>query len=187
MPRSQQPRPGQDLVVKYILANSDRDVLDVGCGDGKWSDLLFRKVRKLDGVEIWPPYVSKYNLEAKYDHLYVQDVMEFVRADLLRCWDVFILGDVLEHLPKGDGEVLLQEIQRLNRKFGKECFLVIPTGGRWEQDGTVYGNPYETHVSFWPNEEIIPYGFELLHEGTNPNGLVTIGTYRMPPFSNGSN
>jgi len=181
MPRSQQPKEAEGIVVELILQDPDRRILDVGCGDGKWSDLLFDKVHQLDGVEIWPEYVRKYNLIERYDRLFVADVMSMIMWNLLQYWDVIILGDVLEHLTKENGWVLLNEI-KANKS---ECFLIIPIAGEREQDGSVYGNPYETHVSFWSHSELTDFGFQLLHEGTNPNGLVTIGTYRYKDESNG--
>jgi len=172
MPRSQQPEEGEKIVLSEILSNPNVRVLDVGCGDGKWSALR-GKVSRLDGIEAWPDYVIKYGLLYKYDGLIVMDVKDFGGFG---AYDVMIFGDVLEHLEYVDALSVVDRIKR-NRVT---AYLIIPIS-LCEQDGAYYGNPYETHRYQWTHEELVALGFQKLHEGTNPNGLVKIGTYVLRP------
>ena len=168
MPRSQQPEDGEKLVLDAILSNPLAKVLDVGCGDGKWS-ILTGKVSICHGIEAWQNYVIKFDLEEKYDELFILDVKEF---DEFENYDIVILGDVLEHLEYKDALVVVDKI----KSSGATAYLIIPIS-LCVQDGMFYGNPYETHRYQWTHRELVDLGFKQLHEGTNPNGLVKIGTY----------
>jgi predicted TPR repeat methyltransferase len=168
MPRSQQPEEGEKIVLDKILANPDSTVLDVGCGDGKWS-WLTGKVKTVHGIEAWQNYVIKYDLESKYDKLFVEDVKDF---EDFEDYDVVIFGDVLEHLEYEDALVVIDRL----KASSVVAYLIIPIS-LCVQDGAFYGNPYETHRYQWKDEELTALGWVQLHEGTNPNGLVKIGTY----------
>ena len=172
MPRSQQPQEGEKIIVDKILGNpKNRWILDVGCGDGKWSEYLKGKVNHIHGIEICKKYIDKYDLKHKYTLLYNVDASNFDSYDI---YNVIILGDVLEHLEHDKAIELINELKKNNLII----YLTIPIS-KCIQDGKVYGNPYETHRYQWTHEELVELGFKQLHEGFNPNGLVKIGTYEM--------
>ena len=171
MPRSQQPAEGEKIIIDKILEKPKRWILDVGCGDGKWGDYLHGRVFKIDGVEICKKYIEKYQLYSKYDDLYNMDICNFSRFFL---YSVVILGDVLEHLSHDKALALIDKL----KKYRLVVYLTIPIS-KCIQDGTVYGNPHETHLYQWTHEELSALDFLKLHEGLNPNGLVRIGTYEM--------
>jgi autotransporter strand-loop-strand O-heptosyltransferase len=109
-------------------------VLDVGPGIGTYSDILRSSGYKLDAIEIFEPYIEKYNLKEKYDNVYIGDITLFNIDD----YDFIILGDVLEHLKVDDAVNLINSI--INS--GKECLVAVPY--KMEQ-GEHEGNIYETH------------------------------------------
>ena len=177
MPRSQQPKEAERLIIEEIKRLDCGLVLDVGCGDGRWGELLQGVVPLVYGLEIWADYIEKFGLKKKYDVVIHDDAALCMLEDCFYKgikWDAIIFSDVIEHIGKPVGAAVLAKV----KESGIPCFLTIPTGGRTEQNGAVYGNPYETHISFWNHADVINAGFELIHEGTNPNGLVTIGTYK---------
>lgn len=170
MPQSQQPELGTQLMLDRALEDPNGDVLDVGSGEGKWGKLLKGKVKSITGVEIWAPNVEKYNLNNYYDHLIVEDIRT---TQLNKKYDVIILGDVLEHMPKPDAEKLLIKLRENTRRIllSIPVTICIQSGKRW-------GNPYETHHYHWSDRELRQEQFfEILNFGVNPNGLVVIGTY----------
>jgi len=173
MPESQQTAEGQRIFIDLVSGVPDARVLDVGAGEGKWSRILrdLDNVSVMDGIEVWEPYVAKYDLIPKYDTLFIEDVRNFKMTP--GEYDVIILGDVFEHMPRHDAEVLLERI--------KNCFpmilLSLPVS-HCEQDGGYWGNPYETHHYQWKSQQVIEeLGFVEAHVGPNPNGLVHVGSF----------
>ncbi len=87
-------------------------VLDVGPGWGKYERLL-REYASPDlymaAVEAWAPYVERHDLAARYDFLIVGDVLD-QPAEVLARFDLVLMVDVIEHLPKGPALDLLDRI-----------------------------------------------------------------------------
>lgn len=109
-------------------------ILDAGPGEGTYANLLNSLGYTIDAVEIWPPYIEKYNLDSKYRKVYVGDISRFDLSD----YDFIILGDVLEHLPVNEAVRLIDKI----KSAGKECLVAVPY--LMPQDEHE-GNKYETH------------------------------------------
>ena len=126
----------KDHIKAWVLASvpKHKRILDVGPGIGTYSDLLKSEGYRMDAVEIFAPYINKYNLIEKYDNVFIDDICKFDFKD----YDFIILGDVLEHIPKGDAIKLYNKIIKLK----KECLVAVPF--EMEQ-GEHEGNIYETH------------------------------------------
>jgi autotransporter strand-loop-strand O-heptosyltransferase len=125
-------------VKQWFLDNvpTSKRILDVGPGEGTYSNLLREHGYRMDAVEVWAPYVDQFNLRTKYDNVYIGDIRNFNLDD----YDFIILGDVLEHLSAEDAQKLLSDIFFAE----KECMVAIPY--MMPQDGAEYGNDYETHL-----------------------------------------
>ena len=125
-------------IKQWFLNNipTSKRILDVGPGQGTYSNLLRNHGYRMDAVEIWAPYVDEFNLRTKYDNVYIGNIMQF---DWHK-YDVIILGDVLEHLSVDDAQSLIGQIHL----SGIRCMVAIPYTMR--QDGDEYGNIYETHL-----------------------------------------
>ena len=170
MPDSQQPQAGVDIMVLYFSENPGLRVVDVGAGMGKWSKLTRHLVGGIDAVEAFQPYISRFSLTDLYDQVYNEDMRTFGFSG---GYDVAILGDVLEHIEKPEALIF---IEKLKSCVGR-IFLTIPIS-LCIQDGSFYGNEFETHRYQWADDEIqSELGFTMLHSGPNENGLVMIGTY----------
>ena len=170
MPESQQSKIGTDIIVSRILSNTNRTVLDVGAGEGKWGKLLKDKVIRIDGVEVWTKYITKYNLHNFYNSIFNTNIKEFIFDTK---YNIAILGDVLEHLHKEEAEQFLIVL----KENVETIYLTIPVTV-CIQDGNAIGNPFETHYYQWSDKEIrYDLGFELLNVSVNDNGLVAVGCY----------
>ena len=123
-------------VKEWFLNNvpTSKRILDVGPGIGTYSELLRSSGYRIDAVEIYEPYIEKYNLREKYDNVYVGSIITFDISD----YNFIILGDVLEHIPTNYAKELIRDIVSAK----KECLVAIPY--EMEQ-GEHEGNIHETH------------------------------------------
>jgi len=120
---------------EHILSQFDPGatrVIDVGPGEGTYAKLL--PEFKMDCVEVYEPYVSRFNLKELYNEVFVKNVTEFDFRD----YDLAILGDVLEHLTFPEAYLVLEKLV----VHGVGSVIQVPyllEQGSWE------GNDYETH------------------------------------------
>ena len=130
----------KDLVRNWILDNISltSNILDVGAGCGTYSDLLRGYGYKMDAVEIWQPYIDKYELNKKYEVVYHKNILAIDFA-VLDKYDLFILGDVLEHLTVEEGQSLLLFLNQNKKKY------IVAVPYQMEQ-GEYEGNKHETHL-----------------------------------------
>jgi len=69
--------------------------------------------------------------------------------------DVSLACEILEHLPKHDGYLLLNELERVSRSL-----IIVSSPMGWPQE-EIYGNPYEKHISEWKPEEFENLGYKV--------------------------
>ncbi len=122
----------------WVLANfhPGANILDVGPGRGKFSLLLPDYNRQMDCVEIFEPFIEKYNLRALYRNVILGNIMEFAfRPDE---YELIILGDVLEHLAPDEAGMLIERI----RQSGAAALVSVPF---MHKQGIIEDNPYEIH------------------------------------------
>ena len=126
----------KEEVKEWFVQNvpTSKRILDVGPGMGTYSTLLRSLGYRMDAVEIYEPYIDKYELRDKYDNVFVGSIVTFDIKD----YDFIILGDVLEHIPANYAKELIRDIVSAK----KECLVAIPY--EMEQ-GEHEGNIHETH------------------------------------------
>lgn len=156
----------KDSVRNWFLQNvpTTARILDIGAGCGTYSDLLRGYGYKMDAVEIWHPYIEKYNLKDKYDNIWNLDILK-MPFEYYDYYDFFIMGDILEHLSAEEAKYLLSFLRVKNKKF----LVAVPY--EMEQ-GEHEGNKYETHLQPDLTPEIIKQRYpdlELLY-GNNYYG-----------------
>ena len=132
----------QSYLTKEFPKNST--ILDVGCGQGDYADLLGEHFGKFDAVEIWEPYIEEFNLRERYNNVFNVNILDFE----FDYYDIIIMGDILEHLNRKDAITL---INRLKNKC-KELLIVVPF---YLPQETVNGNVYERHLQEDLDDEIM--------------------------------
>jgi len=140
--------------IKDIVSRVPHDrILDVGAGCGTYAK-MFPKSYKT-GVEIYAPYVEKYELHKLYDKLHIEDARSWFTHEL---YDVAFAGDVLEHMTREEAVILLEKL----RLCADTVVVSIPLG-HYPQDA-YDGNPYEAHVvDNWQDSEVRSYFGEPDH------------------------
>jgi len=111
------------------------NVIDVGAGSGKYGVMLRGYFGKIHALEVYEPYIEKFDLHSIYTSIFCANVVDF---DLSQ-YDYIILGDIIEHLELKVAQELLSYINN----SGKKCIVAVPY--QMEQDD-VGGNVYEKHL-----------------------------------------
>lgn len=136
-------------VVRKIRDSRASTILDVGAGSGTYNAALKRNGynrAKIDAIEVWQPYIDKFNLEDKYSNVYKCDVREWDDFS----YDVVIFGDILEHMTKKEALAVWEKVSQQAR------YAVIAIPIIHYHQGEIDNNPYEVHVKDdWSHEEVI--------------------------------
>lgn len=139
MPRSDPE--GRDWVVDRYRRTQSLLVIDLGPGEGTYSDLLrgWRPDTWWLGVEIWAPYIPMFDLWRKYDAVVNMDArdLNFPSTPF-----VLLAGDVLEHMPRCDALDILYRAQE-----HAEAIMVSVPVVDYPQHG--HDNPFEAHLDQW--------------------------------------
>jgi hypothetical protein len=162
MPGSSQE--GKLFFRDWVAAFRPQTVLDVGPGSGGYGKIIREVVQatpwwekcKIDAIEAYEPYLSKYNLKEVYDDIFVRDVRDFQAVDQ---YDLVIFGDVLEHLTKTDAS----SVFFYYKKISKFLWISLPikvNGRSWSLGYKQYSkeweeNAFEKHQYDWEYDEII--------------------------------
>jgi len=128
-------------------------ILDIAVGEGTYLN-LFKDLDNLKesewyGVEIWPAWVPKYNLNEIYDHFYLEDVRTFDYNKVGKV-DIAFAGDIIEHMKKEEAIALVDKLLDV----ADNLYLSIPI--IYMPQGADEGNPYEVHVKpDWSHQEVL--------------------------------
>lgn len=151
------PHPSYDLAAhlppEHIVI--DLNVLNVGIGSGKSgiaSQLPFIPFRRLDHIEIHEPYIAEAERQiwdSKRTYFQHGDVRDLV----LLGYDLVLLFDVLEHLPKEDA------LRVLDESDNALVFVPLEDAPRNNREGTD-DIPSQDHLSTWTEEDFTSQGFK---------------------------
>lgn len=154
------------LVIPRIIGPN---ILDVGCGYGKWGFLskthswLFNCQKPfVVGVDLYLPHLIALKSQTIYDGLVATTGAALPFADSI--FDTVLAIELIEHLTEGDGQKLLMEIERVARR---RVIISTPAFPDY-RDGhqTLHGfNPHEAHVSYWSRREFSKRGYRVYGVG----------------------
>ncbi len=146
---------------------------DLGAdGNGEFVDFKGPACRFV-GIEAYYPYVSRWNLKDRYEHIVVADVrfVDWNKIGLLNGgvpFTVAFCGDVLEHLSVEEAQFLLEWLEFYSNNIIVSIPIVPFPQGEFE------GNPFERHVvEDWTHDKVVE-AFGTPHKFFNGNH---IGTY----------
>ena len=127
-------------------------VLDIGCG--RTSPVAFCRARYTVGVDIFGPYIDKSKSENRHDDYVLSDItaVEFKP----RSFDAVLCTEVLEHLPKEDGDELVGKMKRWATKR-----VVVTTTNGFCGNETVDDNDHQLHLSGWSVDDLESLGFKV--------------------------
>lgn len=136
---------GKPQALGFVADLPIRTVLDVGPGMGLWPR-HFKAANvhpgaRWDAIEVWAPYVGRYNLESYYERIFIADAAEIVPSLLHPSYDLAIFGDVIEHMEKARA---IEMVYRLPWRWALISVPIIEY-----PQGECEGNPYEAHRHTW--------------------------------------
>lgn len=169
MPRSDPE--GRDWVVDHYRDTRSALVIDLGPGEGTYSDLLrgWRADTWWLGVEIWAPYIDMFDLRRKYDAVVNMDARDLNFPGIPF---VLLAGDVLEHMPRPDALDILYRAQE-----HAEAIMVSVPVVDYPQHG--HDNPFEAHLDQWRFNDML----EALGPRVNGWQGETLGRFWWTPSS----
>lgn len=147
-------------IIDVIVKHQPRSILDIGIGNAKWGSLCREYLEiygynrwqkqdwkvKIDGVEIYTPYLTNQT-KYYYNNIFNESIVTLIEQNKLTKYDCIIMCDVLEHLPKDQGQMVLNALQNL----GTIVILAVPIGNwLYTFDGD---NDKESHISIWEKED----------------------------------
>lgn len=151
-----------------------KKILDVGPGWGTYSKLLRKENEEWDAVEIFEPYIRKFQLHKYYNNVYNTDIKDFKPT---KGYDLVILGDILEHITFNEGVEVLRNIF----SFTKYCLLSLPlddeTGADLENSHDYWHNIHEKHLSVWSNAQFLNVTHDLHAEIIGLKKYEELGVY----------
>ena len=165
------------IFIDFLRESRPASMLDIGMGNGKIGfvaremlDIVLggRHLRKdwrtrIDGIEIFPDYIQAHH-QMRQDLEGIADVDAII--DGAQCYDLIVLGDVLEHFEKLRAWDLLDMCMAHTRRH---LIINVPLGERWQQ-GEMYGNLHERHLSSWAWEDFQPFVWKYKFFGTEDIG-----------------
>jgi len=159
---------GKHLIDRFVLRLRKENltntlyVLDIGVGSGTYFDRyagthLSKDKTVWTGVEIWEPYITKYQLATKYNSIIQQDAREYAAFAAKQAaeangtyYDICFVGDIAEHMTKDEAKLMVSNLSQFCRVIVMSIPIVHYPQGEYE------GNPYEAHVKDdWSNEEVL--------------------------------
>ncbi len=128
-------------------------VLNIGTGSGDSGlarQLPYLPFFRLDFIDVHQPYLD--NAAKKK---YASKICHFIKADARQfdtsIYDLVLMFDVLEHLPKEDSLAIMKKIK---------ChqIIFIPLEERYRENS--FGVKSQDHLSFWTEDDFVKLGYE---------------------------
>lgn len=141
-------------ISELIALTDPKSTLDIGIGFGKYGFLAREYLelwdgrekyndwkRQIDGIEACKDYITPIH-DLIYDQIYIGNAINIL-STLKENYDLILLIDIIEHFTYDEGMKLLG----LCEKHGRN--IVISTPLETSDQGSTFGNPYETHKFQW--------------------------------------
>jgi SAM-dependent methyltransferase len=124
--------------------------LDLGAGAGKYGRMIGAAAPGCErvAVEISEDYVARYDLPSLYERVDLADVSRWWLDHPEEAFDLVIIGDCLEHLPKSAGLDLLNAMMY-------RCGWLVALVPEFIIQGAVDGAASEIHRSVWSERDLI--------------------------------
>lgn len=149
-----------DTMLRRALRPDDA-ILDVGCSDGRGSEVLTQK--RAAGVDVYAPALAEARGNGRRTRVTQADVRRLPYRD--NAFDVTVALDVVEHFTKPDALGMLSELERVARRL----VVVVTPRGFLPQPPTE-DEPWQEHRCGFEVDELAVLGYDVSGLG-GPAGL----------------
>lgn len=145
-----------------VIPYDIESLLDLGCGRGIVGALcrIYRNPNRLVGMDIFEPYLDFCNKYMLYDKLMKYNLNCLPLPFDNKEFDVVTAIEIIEHLPKGKGEFLLSEMERICRKR-----IIVSTPNSFFKHAIFDGNVFQLHCSTWNWKDFLKRGYTIYGVG----------------------
>lgn len=144
-----------DVVIEHEIKGY-KTLLDVGCGANSPVQ-TFNKNLYCVGVDAFIPSIEK-SKKKKIHNEYVQiNVLDIDKNFTDKSFDIVVALDLIEHLEKADGILLMEKMERIAR-----AKVIIYTPNGFLPQGDRENNPWQVHLSGWDPIEFEERGYEVI-------------------------
>lgn len=141
--------PVFDAVAEHLIAGiAPTHALDIGAGEGKYGRMLRTVVPACDtsALEIEPVHVERHALAGLYGSVQVTDAARWWRENPDETFDLVVIGDCLQQMPKSEG------LDLLNAMTYRAAWLLVVVP-EFVIQGAVEGLASAVHRSVWSERD----------------------------------
>ncbi|SAL47834.1 Trans-aconitate 2-methyltransferase [Caballeronia arvi] len=123
-------------------------ILDIGCGAGKYGRMIRSILPEaiIEGVEVEPRYIEQFALRDIYAPMHLMSATSIPERMIDEMFDLTIIGDCIEHLPKSAG------LDLLNFLTYRSAYTIVVLPESMMQN-TVDNIKSEAHISAWSERD----------------------------------
>jgi hypothetical protein len=154
-------QPDFPSYISRLMADSEcQSALDIGCGDRSFIS-QFRPRIKTVGLDAFEGAIEKSRALNLHDDYILANIIETPVDQLLALnggekFDVVLLSDLIEHLPKDMGWDILKKCEALTSKY-----IILQTPYGFMEQGPEFGNIYQRHLSGWFPQDFQGLGYTV--------------------------
>lgn len=133
-----------------------RTLLDVGCGDDSPIQGFSQRI-ECTGVDAFEPSIEKSRAKQIHRRYFKMDIREVAKEFKPGAYDCVLASDVIEHLPKEEGDVFLHSLETIAKRR-----VIIFTPNGFLAQGEYDKNPWQVHLSGWTVDEMRTRGYRVI-------------------------
>ncbi len=144
-----------DVIIEREVRGMN-NLLDVGCGANSPVQTFNRNLYCV-GVDAFEPSIEKSKLKKIHNEYLKLDVLKVGNEFGDKSFDIVVALDLIEHLEKNDGLLLLDMMEKI---ASKKVIIYTPNG--FLPQGDRESNPWQVHLSGWTVEEFEKRGYDVI-------------------------
>lgn len=149
-----------DYITRLAADTDCSSALDIGCGERSFISRFRPRIRTV-GLDAFEGAIESSKRMDLHDDYMLANIIETSVDDLLcrnggRKFDIVIMSDVIEHLPKRIGIEVLEKCEELTQKY-----IILQTPYGFMEQGPEFGNVYQRHLSGWFPDEFRGLGYTV--------------------------